>query len=100
MKQNRIMKKEEVHISGYTSHAVVLIALLVLTAVSVGVTGLHLGAYSAAIALLIASVKVATVLINFMHLKFESLFLKLMVSGVFVLFALVIIITFIDYLLR
>jgi hypothetical protein len=35
-----------------------------------------------------------------MHMKFESLFMKLMVSGVFVLFALVVIITFIDYYFR
>jgi hypothetical protein len=35
-----------------------------------------------------------------MHLKFENLFLKLIVIGVFILYALVIIITFIDYLLR
>jgi len=94
------MKKEEVHISSYTSHAYVLIILLILTSVSVLITGWHLGAYSAAIALLIASVKVWTVLANFMHLRFESLFLKLLVAGVFVLFALVIIITFIDYFLR
>jgi cytochrome c oxidase subunit 4 len=35
-----------------------------------------------------------------MHLKYESLFIKLMVGGVFLLFALVVIITFIDYLFR
>jgi hypothetical protein len=35
-----------------------------------------------------------------MHIRFESLFLKMMILGVFVLFALVIIITFIDYLFR
>jgi hypothetical protein len=35
-----------------------------------------------------------------MHLKSENLFMKLMVTGVFVLYALVIIITFIDYYFR
>ena len=94
------MKNEEVHISSYTSHALVLIALLTLTAISVLVTGWHLGAATVAVALLIASIKVTTVITYFMHVKFESLFLKLLISGVFVIYALVIIITFIDYFLR
>jgi len=94
------MKKEEVHISSYTSHAVVLIVLLILTTISVAATGWHLGAFTVAVALIIASIKVATVIINFMHVKHESLFIKAMIGGVFMLFALVIIITFIDYYLR
>lgn len=94
------MKNEETHISSYTSHAIVLIALLLLTAISVLVTGFHLGPFSVAVALIIASVKVRTVISYFMHIRFESLFMKLMVTAVFVIFGLVIIITFIDYLLR
>jgi cytochrome c oxidase subunit 4 len=50
--------------------------------------------------LIIASIKVTIVITYFMHMKFESLFLKLMIAGVFVIFALVIIITFIDYFFR
>ncbi len=95
-----MMKNAETHISGYYSLAIVLIALLILTTVSVTATGWHLGPFTVALALLIASIKGATVIINFMHVKFENLFIKLMVSGVFVLYALVIIITFIDYYLR
>lgn len=94
------MKNEETHISSYSSHAIVLIALLVLTTISVLVTGYHLGAFSVAIALIIASIKVRTVISYFMHIRFESLFMKLMVTAVFVIFGLIIIITFIDYLLR
>jgi len=87
------MKNEEVHISSYTSHGVVLTVLLALTTISVLVTGWHLGPFTVAIALLIASIKVRTVITYFMHVKFESLFLKLLITGVFVLYALVIIIT-------
>lgn len=94
------MKTQETHISSYSSHAIVLIALLTLTFISVFVAGFHFGALTVAVALTIASIKVATVIINFMHVKFENLFLKLAIAGVFVLYALVIIITFIDYLLR
>jgi cytochrome c oxidase subunit IV len=94
------MKNGDIHISSYASHAIVLIILLTLTFISVSVTSYNLGAFSVTIALVIASVKVATVIANFMHVKHESLFIKLMISGVFVLYALVIIITFIDYHLR
>ncbi|MRR23074.1 hypothetical protein EG830_08850 [bacterium] len=94
------MKDEKQHISSYASLTVVLIILLTLTTISVLITGIHLGPVTVAVALLIASVKVAIVITQFMHLRFENLFLKLAVSGVFTLFALVILITFIDYFFR
>jgi cytochrome c oxidase subunit IV len=94
------MKNEETHISSYTSHAIVLVVLLILTTISVTVTRWHLGPFTVALALIIASIKVRTVITYFMHMKTESLFMKLMVTGVFALFALVIIITFIDYYFR
>jgi cytochrome c oxidase subunit 4 len=94
------MKDEKHHTSTYTSLIIVLVILLVLTTISVLVTGIHLGPVTVAVALLIASVKVAIVITQFMHLKFENLFLKLAVSGVFALFAVVILITFIDYYFR
>lgn len=94
------MKNEGEHISSYESHGLVLIVLLVLTFLTVTITGIHLGAFAVAAALIIASVKVATVITYFMHMKFENLFMKLMIAGVFALFALVIVITFIDYYFR
>jgi cytochrome c oxidase subunit 4 len=94
------MKEKESHVSTYFSLAAVLVVLLVLTTVSIGITAVHLGALTVAIALVIASIKVFIVISYYMHLKFESLFLKLMIAGVFVIFTLVIIITFIDYYFR
>lgn len=94
------MENHKPHISPYSFLARILIILLLLTFLTVAITGIHLGPLTVAVALIIASVKVAFVLIYFMHLKHEPLFLKLMVAGVFLLFALVIIVTFIDYLLR
>lgn len=94
------MKKEEVHITSYTTHVIVLVVLLFLTFISVTATGWHFGAFTVGVALLIASIKVITVITYYMHVKHESLFIKLMISGVFVIFTLVIIITFIDYYLR
>jgi cytochrome c oxidase subunit 4 len=94
------MKNEGAHISSYTSHAIVLIILLALTTLSVLVAGWHFGVFSVAVALIIASIKARTVISYFMHVRYESLFIKLMIAGVFSLYALVVIITFIDYLLR
>lgn len=94
------MEQEEVHISSFLSLSVILVILLTLTSVSVLVTGWHLGPLTVAVALIIACIKAGTVITYFMHMKFENLFLKLLIGGVFVLYALVIIITFIDYLLR
>ncbi|HNX82840.1 MAG: cytochrome C oxidase subunit IV family protein [Bacteroidales bacterium] len=94
------MRDEKNHISTYRSLVTVLVILLALTTISVLITGIHLGPVTVAVALLIASVKVAIVITQFMHLKFENLFLKLAVSGVFTLFVLVIVITFIDYFFR
>lgn len=74
--------------------------LLILTTLSILAIKIHIGAFTVALALLIASVKVTIVLTYFMHLKFENLLLRLMVGGVFLLFAIVIAITFIDYYFR
>jgi cytochrome c oxidase subunit 4 len=64
------------------------------------VTSFELGAFTVTVALLIASVKVFLVLSYFMHLKYESLLLRILVGMVFLLFALIIVITFIDYAFR
>lgn len=88
------------HISSYTQHATVLIVLLVLTTISVLVTNINFGAFSVAVALLIAAIKGGTVVTYFMHLKYDEPVFRIMVIGVFALFALVILITFIDYAFR
>jgi cytochrome c oxidase subunit IV len=94
------MKNHDDHITSYSLNWTVLIVLLILTTISILAIKMHLGAYTVALALILASVKVTIVLTYFMHLKFESLLLRLMVGGVFLLFAIVIVITFIDYYFR
>jgi cytochrome c oxidase subunit 4 len=59
-----------------------------------------LGPLTLTVAMLIACVKSFIVLSNFMHLKYESLLLRILVAMVFVLFALIVAITFIDYAFR
>lgn len=94
------MNNHENHISSDSLNWKVLIVLLILTTLSILALKIHVGAFTVALALLLASVKVTIVLTYFMHLKFENLLLRLMVGGVFLLFAIVIAITFIDYYFR
>jgi cytochrome c oxidase subunit IV len=89
------------HTTEYRVLAKVLLVLLLMTLLTITVTTVHLlGAFSVAIALLIACFKVFMVLTYFMHLKYESVLLRVLVGFVFVLFALIIVITFADYAFR
>ena len=94
------MQTDKPHISSYLSHGTVLVILLSLTALSVGMADLHLGALSVAVALLVASIKGTTVLTYFMHLKNENRFTRIMVAGVFLMYVLVIVLLFFDYSFR
>ena len=94
------MKEESNHITSYRTYAKVLIALLVLTIITISITHVHLGAFTVAVALLIACVKATVVLTYFMHLKFDEIILRVFVIMVFVLLAVVLVITFSDYIYR
>ena len=94
------MHSEETHITEYRIYGWVLLVLLILTTITITVTWIDLAAWSVLIALLIASVKVGIVLTYFMHLKFESSLFRVLVIMVLLIFALVILLTFFDYLFR
>lgn len=77
------MIKEEIvngqgqgHISGYGRLFAVLIVLYILTGITVAASRIHLGALNIWIALLIAAMKASLVALFFMHLKYESTFIK------------------------
>jgi len=88
------------HITPFRTHARVLVALLLLTFLTVTITGVHLGAFTVLVALLIACIKGGIVLTWFMHLKFELPVFRYMILGVLALFLVIIVITFIDYAFR
>lgn len=94
------MEDKKQHISSYNSLLMVLIGLFIMTGISVMVTEIHFSTFSVGVALLLASVKGYLVLTYFMHLKYDEPMFRIMVMLVFLLFAIVIGITFIDYLLR
>lgn len=94
------MSEAKQHIVSYKNNALVLIALLCLTMLTVAITSVELGPWNVTAALFIASLKVGLVLTYFMHLKFEHLILRMMVMMVVLVFLALIVITFIDYLNR
>ncbi|MBU1196691.1 MAG: cytochrome C oxidase subunit IV family protein [Proteobacteria bacterium] len=65
-------KKPDTHIFDYKTLAAVLCGLLILTAITVGVSCVDFGKLNVWIALFIASLKGSLVLLFFMHLKYES----------------------------
>jgi cytochrome c oxidase subunit IV len=94
------MSNEKHHIVPYSLYVIILVVLLVLTFASIAVTNIELRGLTVAAALLFAVVKTFLVLTYFMHLKYDKPYIGIMVALVFLLFLVVIIITFLDYLYR
>lgn len=67
---------------------------------AIGVTQIDLGPFSLAAILVISAIQVFIVMVYHMHLKFESLFFKVMVVSLFVLFFAVLFVTISDYIFR
>ncbi|EGB16246.1 caa(3)-type oxidase, subunit IV [Pseudodesulfovibrio mercurii] len=84
------------HGPGYGLFIAVWAALMVLTAVTVEVSTIHLGFLNVVAAMAIASVKASLVVFFFMHLKYENRTLKIMVLVAFVILAIFIGFTFFD----
>ncbi|HLN75341.1 MAG: cytochrome C oxidase subunit IV family protein [Methylococcaceae bacterium] len=91
------MENEKTHVIPYRVYVYILLALVSFTFMSIGITSINLGAYSVLGALIFALLKSFLVLTYFMHLKFDSFFLKAAVTSVFILLLVVIVITFLDY---
>lgn len=94
------MENQKTHVIPYRVYVYILIALVAFTFMSIGITSINLGAYSVLGALIFAMLKSYLVLTYFMHLKFDTLFLRLSVMSIFILLLIVITITFLDYLFR
>lgn len=90
------MNEQDNHIVSTKTFVLVWIALLILTAITVTVAKLDLGAFSTFTAIVIASVKAGVVLWFFMHLKYEKRLLKLLLLVPIVTLAVIIGLTFID----
>lgn len=71
------MESGEQHLMSYTTLAMVLAALLLLTGVTVAASSFNLGRFNVPVALGIACTKVTLVLLFFMHLKYEGKAIKI-----------------------
>ncbi|MGC2161272.1 MAG: cytochrome C oxidase subunit IV family protein [Silvibacterium sp.] len=81
-------------------YALVFGALLILTALTTGVSYLELGVFNAVVALTIAVIKGTLVVLFFMHIRYSSKLVKLtLCSGFFTLFVLISL-TMTDYISR
>jgi len=90
----------ESHITSYKTLGKVLIVLLLLTTITISVTSYNLKLWNVALALLIAGTKGYLVMTYFMHLKYENRIIRAFVIMVLLLFILIFVITFLDYLYR
>ena len=84
----------------YGTYFVTWFSLLVLTALTVTVAGMHLGTLSILAALVIACIKATIVLFFFMHLRSESKLLHTMLALVVMILTIFIGLTFTDTLFR
>lgn len=87
---------EEHELIGYGTYISIWLALLVLTALTVAVSGLHLGQYNILVAMLVAVTKTTLVLLYFMHLRYESKLFYYMILVTIMIMAIVTTLTFID----
>lgn len=94
------MSEEKHHVVPFRVYIIVLLALILLTFASVGITSIELGVYTVVGALIFACIKSFLVLTYFMHLKYDKKYIRAMVTFVFAIFFVVIVITFLDYLNR
>jgi cytochrome c oxidase subunit 4 len=84
----------------YRAYILLWAALVALTGLTVYVAGIDLGKFGAAVNILIASLKAGLVVYIFMHLKYESTVLKLMLLMAVLTLTVIILLTFLDILYR
>jgi cytochrome c oxidase subunit 4 len=91
---------EQQHIISYKKLTAIWLLLLVLTAVTVGITRVELGGFKVLAALAIACVKAGLVIAVFMHMKYEGRLLRWLLFLTLVTLAIFIGFTFFDVLYR
>ena len=87
----------DTHIVPFKTYGIILAVLIMLTLISVAVTQIDLASLTVFTAIMLATIKSSLVLVYFMHLKFDNKLLQVLVTAVFVLVALVMFVTFLDY---
>lgn len=88
------------HVSSSAMFVNVLIALLILTGITVGASQIDFGAANMLIAMFIACIKASLVMAFFMHLKWDTAINKIVFLGSFLFLALLFIFTIADHATR
>jgi len=88
------------HLSPKSTYYAIFGALMVFTAITVGVAFVNLGALNFPVAIAIAITKATLVILFFMHAKYSSRLTKLVVGGAFFFLAILLSLTMTDYLSR
>ena len=91
---------EEQHHVPYKVYFIVWAALLVLTAVTVGVSYVDMKNVTVLTAMLIAATKSMLVLLYFMHIRFEKPMYSVMILAAMMTYGIFVALTFVDYLYR
>jgi cytochrome c oxidase subunit 4 len=91
---------EEKKLIPISVYVLVWFALIVFTAITVTVAGLHLGAFTVLGALVIAGIKSSLVILYFMHIRYESAFFRRLILMVIFIITVTLILTYFDVLFR
>ncbi len=93
-------QKNSSHIVSTKINVLIWLSLVALTGITVMVARADTGTFGVLINILIASAKAVLVVYIFMHMKYESAFLKLMLLATLITMTLIIMLTFLDILYR
>ena len=88
--------EETGHVVSYGIFALIWLGLMILTGLTVVAAGVDLGKANILVALAIATVKVTLVGTFFMHLKYEPLYLRIMVLLSIFILGIILSLTFMD----
>jgi cytochrome c oxidase subunit 4 len=92
--------EHEHHIVGPKTYLTILLALLVLTAITTSAAFINMGVFSPIVALGIACFKAVLVILFFMHIRYSSKVMMLTVGAGFFTFLVLITMTLSDYISR
>jgi len=88
------------HVSGKAAYIAIFAALMVFTAITVGVAFINLGVFNFPVAISIAIVKATLVILFFMHVKYSSRLTKLIIGAGFFFLLVLFALTLTDYVTR
>jgi len=90
------MNEEKRSVAGFKTYVIVWLCLLLLTVLTVAVSGMKMGASGSLTSVVIATIKASLILLFFMHLKYERFLITAMLLLTVMTIAVIIGLTFFD----